>query len=125
MKKAKPIDVFLLCLKIILPILVLIPLIFFTYRLTEGRMSDIANAGNDDYHSGLGLYIFASHILLLIANIILTVIGAIGLLIAVKYKTCPIQRKNIMTFRCLVLTPLCSQVLYVLINVIVMSLGKS
>ena len=123
MKNVKPLDVFLLCLKILLPILILIPLVFFTYRLTEGRMSDIANAGNDDYHSGLGLYIFASHMLLFIANVILAVIGAIGLLIATKYNTCPIQRKNIIAFRCLTLAPLCSQVLYILINVIVMNIG--
>jgi hypothetical protein len=123
MKNVKPLDVFLLCLKILLPILILIPLVFFTYRLTEGRMSDIANAGNDDYHSGLGLYIFASHMLLFIANVILAVIGAIGLLIATKYKTCPIQRKNIIAFRCLAIAPLCSQMLYVLINMIVMSIG--
>ena len=123
MKKIKFLDIFLLCLKIILPILILIPLVFFSYRLTEGRMSDIANAGNDDYHSGLGLYIFASHTVLFIVNAILAVIGAIGLLIAKKYKTCPVQRQNIIAFRCLAIAPLCSQMLYVLINMIVMSIG--
>ena len=123
MKKAKLLDIFLLCLKIILPILILMPLAFFSYRLTEGRMSDIANAGNDDYHSGLGLYIFASHVVLFIANAILAVIGAVGLLIAKKYKACSMQRQNIITFRCLAFAPLCSQMLYVLINVIVMNIG--
>ncbi len=123
MKKVKFLDILLLCLKIILPILILIPLAFFSYRLAEGRMSDIANIGNDDYHSGLGLYIFLSHIVLFVANAILTVISTIRLLISKKYKTCPIQRKNIITFRCLTFAPLCSQVLYVLINMIILNIG--
>ncbi len=123
MKKVKFLDIFLLCLKIILPIAILIPLVFFSYRLIEGRMSDIANIGNTDYHSGLGLYIFASHIVLFVANAILTVISAVGLFISIKYKTCSVQKKNILTFRCLIFAPLCSQIFYILINVIVMKIG--
>ena len=123
MKKPKALDILLWCLKIILPILILIPLVFLSYRLVEGRLEDLANIGTEGYHSGMGLYIFASHTLLLAANAILTIVGCIGLVIAKKYKSSPTQRKNIITFRCLALAPLCSQILYVLINVIVMNIG--
>lgn len=123
MKKHKVLDILLWCLKIILPILILIPLVFLSYRLVEGHLEDLANIGNDDYHSGMGLYIFASHTLLFAANVILTVVGCIGWVIAKKYKSCPTQRKNIITFRCFALAPLCSQILYILINVIVMNIG--
>ena len=122
MKKHIALDILLWCLKILLPILILIPLVFVSYRLVEGRLEDIANIGNEHYHSGLGLYIFASHVLLFLANTILTVIGCIGLVISKIYKSCPIQKKNIITFRCLSLVPVCSQVLYVLINVIVLKI---
>lgn len=121
MKKDKILNVLLLSLKIILPIFIIVPLVFFSYRLIEGRLSDIANIGNDDYHSGIGLYIFLSHMVLFAANVILTVIGAIGLLIAKKHKSCPAHKKNVITFRCLALAPIGSQLLYVLINFIVMN----
>ena len=125
MKRYKILNVLLLLLKVILPILILIPLVFVSYRLVEARISDIANAGNESYHSGSGLYIFASHTLLFAANGILTIIGGIGWLIAKKYKSSPIYRKNLMTFRCLTFAPLVSQLLYVLIIVIVMNIGAT
>ena len=123
MKKPKALDILLWCLKIILPILILIPLVFLSYRLVEGRLEDLANIGTEGYHSGMGLYIFASHTLLLAANVILTILGCIGLVIANKYKSSPTQRKNIITFKCLALAPLCSQILYLLVNVIALNIG--
>ena len=123
MKKPKALDILLWCLKIILPILILIPLVFLSYRLVAGRLEDLANIGTEGYHSGMGLYIFASHTLLLAANAILTILGCIGLAIAKKYKSSPTQRKNITTFKCLALAPLCSQILYVLITIIVLNIG--
>lgn len=123
MKKLKALDILLRCMKIILPILILIPLAFLSYRLVEGHLEDLANIGDDGYHSGMGLYIFASHTLLFAANAILTIVGCIGWVIAKRYKNCPKQRKNIITFRYLALAPLCSQMLYVLINIIVINIG--
>ena len=121
MKKLKILEIFLLCIKILLPILIVIPLGFFSYRLVEGRMEDIANIGNESYHSGMGLYVFASNIVLLGANLVLSLIGLSGWIISKKYKSCPIQKKNIVIFRCLTWGPLCSQLLYILINLIVLN----
>lgn len=123
MGKRKILDIILLCLKIILPILILIPLVFFSYRLIEGRIEDIANIGNEDYHSGMGLYIFLSHLVLLGANVVLLIIGCIGLLVSRRYTSSPVQKNNILTFRCLAFAPVISQLLYVVINLIVMNVG--
>lgn len=123
MKKRKFLDIFLLCLKIILPIFILIPLVFFSYRLIEGRIEDIANIGDEGYHSGIGLYIFLSHIVLLGVNVVLLIIGCVGLLISKKYKSSPMQKNNILTFRYLTLAPIISQLLYVVINLIAMNIG--
>jgi hypothetical protein len=123
MKQRKSLDVFLLCLKIILPILLLIPLIFFSYRLIEGHIHDIANIGNEGYHSGIGLYIFLSHIVLLALNAILLVISLIGLVISKKYKASPIQKKNVRAFVWLTLAPIFSQLLYLTVTLITMSIG--
>ena len=123
MSKMKALDIFLLCLKILLPVFIVIPLVFFSYRLAEGRIYDLANQGTVGYHSGLGLYIFASHIVLLGANVILSVIGAVGWLTVKKYKACPIQKKHVLTFKCLSLAPLCSQIFYVLITMVIINIG--
>ena len=123
MSKDKVKNAVLLCLKIILPILILIPLVFFTYRLIEGHIEDLSNIGTEGYHSGMGLYVFASHVVLFAANAVLTIIGAIGLLIAKKHKMSPAHNKNVITFRGLALSPLGSQILYVLITIIVLNIG--
>lgn len=121
MKKLKILEIFLLCIKILLPILILIPLVFFSYGLVEGRMRDIANIGNEGYHSGIALYVYASNIILLGANLVLSLIGLSGWIIS-KNISCPIQKKNIVIFRCLTWAPLCSQLLYILINLIVLNI---
>jgi hypothetical protein len=123
MKQRKFLDIFLLCLKIILPILLLIPLIFFSYRLIEGRIYDIANIGTEGYHSGIGLYIFLSHFLLLVVNAVLLIISGIGLIIAKKYKATPIHKKNVRAFVWLTLAPIFSQLLYLGVTLITMSIG--
>jgi predicted small integral membrane protein len=123
MKQRKSLDIFLLCLKIILPILLLIPLIFFSYRLIEGRIYDIANIGTEGYHSGIGLYIFLSHFLLLVVNAVLLIISGIGLIIAKKYKATPIHKKNVRAFVWLTLAPIFSQLLYLTVTLITMSIG--
>lgn len=123
MKKHRVLDVILLILKIILPILIAIPLVFVSYRLVEGRISDLENIGNESYHSGLGLYILASHVLLLVANGVLFLIGGAGLLISALYRSCPERERNIKTFICLSLAPILSSWLYALITVIVVNVG--
>lgn len=120
MKKGKIVDAVLLCLKILLPVLIMIPLIFFSYRLIEGRLEDLANVGNQHYHSGLGLYLFASHAVLLGANAVLAILGGAGWVIAAKCKDTPAHTGNVKVFRYLTFSPLFSEVAYVWVTVLVL-----
>lgn len=123
MKKYKVLEILLLCMRILLPILILIPLIFLSYQLIKVRMEDLANAGNDSYYAGSAFYIFASHVLLFAVDAVLTLVGGIGWIIAKAYKGSLHQRKHVTAFRCLTFAPVCAHVLYLLINLIVMNLG--
>lgn len=118
MGKRKPLDTVMLCFQIILPVLIVLPLAFFSYRLVEGRLEDLANLGDPGYHSGMGLYIFASHVVLLGANLVLAAVSGIWWLAARRYKSSPVQRKHVVAFRWLTLAPAASQILYVIVNVI-------
>ena len=123
MKKYKVLEILLLCMKILLPILILIPLIFLSCKLIEVRMEDLVNVGNDSYYAGSAFYIFASHMLLFVVYAILTLVGGVFWIIARTYKSSPRHRKNVIAFRWLTLTPVCAHALYLLINLIVMNLG--
>jgi hypothetical protein len=118
MKKGKLCDIILLCLKIILPILIAVQLLFFSYRLIEGRLFDVAHLGEDGYFSGTGLYFVLSALVLLAVNAFCTLLGIVGLVIAVKHKTAPARKKNITFLAILSLAPIGSQILYGLILVL-------
>lgn len=122
MTKQKILDGILLCLKILLPVLILIPLVFLSWRLVEIRLEDLANLGKEGYHSGTGLFLFAAHVLLLCANGVLAIVGGIILFIAWRYKSSPKHRQNVKTFRWLTIAPAISQVTFVLVNVVVMAI---
>jgi hypothetical protein len=120
MTKRKILDGFLLCMKLLLPVLILLPLVFVSWRLVEVRLEDLANLGNEGYHSGTGLFLFAAHVLLLCTNGVLAGIGGICLFIVWRYKSSPKHRQNVRTFRWLTVAPAISQVLYVVVNILVL-----
>jgi len=120
MKKQKVFEILMLCVKIALPILVVVPLVYFSVKLAGMHMEDLANVGNPSYHSGTGLYVFASHTILFVCNIILTAIACICLLAANKNKVSPKRKSHLRHFRHLAMTPALSQILYMFINVIIM-----
>ena len=121
MNKTKVLDILLLCLEIILLILILIPLVFFSYRMIEGRMEDLANIGNEDYHSGIGLYLFLTHPLLFFWNAPLALIGAIGTRCARKRAACTGQKYHVTLFRAITFSAMGSQLLYFVMTLIVMN----
>ena len=112
----------LLLIKITLVILILLALAFFTYRLIEGHIHDLNAKYDPHYHSGMGLYIFASGIVLLVINAILTVIAIIGFLIAERRNKSQTPPKKALTFRHLAIAPWVSQALYVAITFIVINI---
>jgi hypothetical protein len=114
MKKGKILDTVLLILKIVLVALLLFPLVFFTYRMIESQLFDLAHLGEPGFHSGTGLLVFASFILLAGMNLILVVLGALGWLTAAKCK------RSTKAFRVLTFAPIASQAAYLLISLLVM-----
>ena len=120
MKKQKTLEILLLCMKIVLPILIVVPLVFFSVKLAGMHMEDLANIGNPSYHSGTGLYVFASHTILFVCNIVLTAIACVCLVTANKNKASPKRKRHLRFFRYLSMAPAVSQILYMVINVIVM-----
>ena len=114
MKNRNTLDVVLLILKIVLIALLLFPLVFFTYRMIESQLFDLAHLGEPGFHSGTGLLVFASFILLAGMNLILVVLGALGWLTAAKCK------RSTKAFRVLTFAPIASQAAYLLISLLVM-----
>lgn len=123
MKKTKVLDVVLLVLKVLIPVVLLATVVFFSYRLIEGHILDLQHRGEESYHSGMGLYVFASHVVLAGVNAIMLIPCIAGLVIAHKHRGTPARDQNVRTFRALIFTPLLSQVLYFWVSLIVLSIG--
>ena len=122
MDRVKLIDFVLHCAKILLILLLLATLVFFSYRLVEGRLEDLAHQGDDGYHSGMGLYIFASHVVMLGIHAVLCILGLICRLIAQACRATPRRDKHVLAFRWLTLAPLLNQLAYVIVTVIVLNI---
>ena len=120
MKKEKTFENLLLCMKIALPILIIIPLVFFSVKLAGMHMEDLANIGNTDYHSGTGLFVFLSHTILFVCNVVFTAIACICLVKANKNKASPKRKSHLRYFRYLAMAPAVGQFLYMAINIIIM-----
>ena len=116
-KKQMILEIVLWAVKLLLLASILFPLIFFSYRMVEGRLSDLANAGDPHYHSGMGLYLFASHAVLFFWNICNSVAAGIGWLLTSKF-----YRKERVWFKILTFAPVVSQVLYLVGNLILLNL---
>ena len=122
MNKVKFFDAVLQLLKVVFSFLILASFLFLTYQLINVKLEDVANAGNDGYHSGTGLYIFASHVAYLYIDVIFFILGVICWLISKIYKSSPNQNKNISSFRFLTFAPLISHLLYLVLNIVVINL---
>ena len=115
-KKKLMINTVLWAVGLLLAVSILFPLIFFSYRLVEGRLEDLANAGDPHYHSGIGLYIFASHAVLLRWNLCNMAAAGIGWFFTARYYASARR-----WFKWLTFSPAVSQVLYLVGNLIVVN----
>lgn len=123
MKKVKLIDVFLDALKALFVAVLAVPTLFLIYRLFESRLQDIANIGNDSYHSGFGLLAFLSAIFLAIVG--LCVLALIGISILITRLSKATQRKQSHTrfFLWMLIAPPSNMILYITSAVVIASLG--
>ena len=112
MTRTKIPDILILILKIVLVIALLLPFAFFTFRLVEGRITDLSRAGKPGYFSGYGLYFFLSMFVLLGVNLALLILTGLGLLAAHLHRTSPRREKHIKFFQRMFIFPVVSQILY-------------
>ena len=118
MKRNRRPDAILLLLKMVLGCLTVLPLAYFSYLLIDGRLFEMAHRGEPGFHSGAGLYVFASHLVLLGMNLILVILGILGWITAAKCK------RSTKAFRVLTFAPLGSQAAYVWITVLVLGITE-
>ena len=115
-------DVFLFTLKILIPIMILFPIVYFTFHLIDIRITDVANVGNESYHSGFSFYVFASHTILFFVNLCALFVCLVGWIVSKCYRSSPIQKRHLSYFRYSMLSLPLSHVLYFLIHVLVLNL---
>jgi hypothetical protein len=121
MKSVKALDITISVLKILVILAIafsLCMLAFFSYRLAEAYVSDRENSGDPGYHSGTGLYYFASFILLFLCNIGIIVLNSIASLVPYFYKSCPKRRKNLKFFHWCYIAPVANQTFYIVLLLI-------
>lgn len=118
MKRNRILDAILLLLKVVLGVLTALPLVYFSYLLVDGHLFDMAHLGEPGYHSGTGLYVFASHLVLLGMNLILVILGILGWVTAAKCK------RSTKAFRVLTFAPLGSQAAYAWVTVLVLGITE-
>lgn len=124
MRNQKALSIFLRILKILLIVAMILPMIFFSYRLIESRISDIQNAGDEGYHSGYGLLFFLTGLVMLIVNGSVFLVCGITLLLLFlsgrKYQGRP---KAMTWFSWFAIAPLANQMLYLLIGIVLARIG--
>lgn len=118
MEEKGTVDIILIIIKIFVTFLIFVTLTFATFLIVRNAISaaQIEDPSDCNYS---GLVYAVCHVLLFAANIVLTIISLIGLIIAKLYKSSPIYRKNVVSFRWLSAAPTLAHVLFYLITVIV------
>ena len=116
MRSVKALDIIIFVLRVFVILAIacsLCMLAFFSYRLVEAYVSDWENSGDPGYHSGTGLYYFASFILLFACNIGIIVLNSIASLILCFYKSCPKRRNKLKFFHWCYIAPVANQTFYI------------
>ncbi len=122
--KNKPLDIVLLIFKILIPLLMIVPLVFFTYLSIVNRidyLEAIKLHGEPPGHYGMAEFLYA--LIIFFINLGIFVISAIGLLIAHLFKTSQKREKHKKYFSWMLLAPIADTVLYCLILVLIVNIG--
>lgn len=116
--KEKVLDCVLLILKLLLPLLLLIPLVIFSVGLIETRLFDLSHLGEAGYHSGYMFYFFATTLLLLAINVGVLVLTGVARLIVAFCKESPKKERHARFFHLFFWAPPANQLLYVLLLIV-------
>lgn len=123
MKGNKALEIVLLILKILIPVVLIVPLIFFSYRMVDMQMEHLEHAVHHDACGGMGLFLFAALAFNLAVIVLALALNIIGLLIACAYKSSPKHKKHIIYFACMFASPVVQIGCYLAISAIVTSIG--
>ncbi len=122
--KNKPLDIVLLVFKILVPMLVIVPLVYFTCLSIVNRidfLEQIKIHGEPPGHYGMGE--FLSAMLIAFINFCLIIINAICLLTAFLFKSSQKRDKHIFYFSVMLFAPNVATILYCIILVLILNIG--
>ncbi len=122
--KSKPLDIVLLILKIIIPLLMIIPLVFFTYLSIVNRidyLEAIKMHGEPPGHYGMAEFLYA--LIIAFVNFCIFIVTAICLLTAHLFKTSQKREKHKKFFSWMLLAPIADTVLFGFILVLILNIG--
>lgn len=122
--KTKPIDIIFLILKIIIPLLMIVPLIFFTYLSIVNHidyLEAIKLYGEPPGHYGMAEFLYA--LIICFINFGVFIITAICLLTAHLSKSSQKREKHKKHFSWMLLAPIADTVIFVLILVLIVNIG--
>lgn len=122
--KNKPLDIVLLVFKILVPILIIVPLIYFTGLSIVNRidvLEFIKIHGEPPGNNGMAE--FLSAILIAFINFCLFIINAICLLTAILFKSSQKRDKHIFHFSVMLFAPCVATILYCVILVLIFNIG--
>lgn len=109
-------DIFLLILKILIPVALVLYLGWAAIDLSEVHIEDMKHVGENGYFSGYGLSFAAFIILGFMYNGVALVVALVGLIISICYKGAYRHRRNIVTFVLLMIAPVAAELLLVLMG---------
>ncbi len=122
--KNKSLDILLLILKIIIPLLMIVPLVFFTYLSIVNRidyLEAIKLYGEPPGHYGMAEFLYA--LIVFFINVGVFVITALCLLTAHLFKTSQKRDKHMKFFSWMLLAPIADTVLFSLILILIVNIG--
>ncbi len=122
--KNKPLDIVLLIFKILIPLLMIVPLVFFTYLSIINRidyLEAIKLYGEPPGHYGMAEFLYA--LLTVFINAGVFVITSICLLIAHLSKSSQKREKHKKYFAWMLLAPIAVTVLFFIIIILILNIG--
>lgn len=122
--KNKPFDIVLLVFKIILPLLMIVPLVYFTCLSIVNHIDYLETLemyGEPPGHYGMGE--FLSALLIAFINFCVFIITAICLLAAHLFKSSQKRAAHMKFFAWMLLAPIADTVLYCLILILILNIG--
>lgn len=122
--KSKPLDIVLLVFKILVPLLMIVPLVYFTCLSIVDRIEvpeQIKLYGETPGNYGMAEFISA--LLIAFINFCLIITNAICLLTAFLFKSSQKRDKHIFHFSVMLFAPCVATILYCVILVLIFNIG--